>query len=156
MTRCRELEALLGGDAAGLADHVSACPVCRDGLRCLAAEEASPGVYAAVRQGVESRIRRRRLAWLAAPVTAAAALILALLLLPASEPAPPELALHAPPAPAVSAAPPAPEPAKPKPAGEPPFATVARADSNGILLRLRFDDPNVVIYWMIDENGGSE
>jgi hypothetical protein len=156
MTRCRELEALLGGDAAGLAGHLSACPVCRDGLRGLAAEVASAGVYAAVRQSVESRIRRRRLAWLAVPVAAAAALMVALLLQLPPDPAPPELALHAPPAPAVSAAPPAPEPARPKPAGEPPFATVARADSNGILLRLRFDDPNVVIYWMIDENGGSE
>jgi hypothetical protein len=135
MTRCRELEALLGGDAAGLAGHLSGCPVCRDGLRGLAAEEGSAGVYAAVRQ---------------------AALMVALLLQLPPDPAPPELALHAPPAPPVSPAPPEPPVEKSKPAREQPFATVARADANGILLRLRSGEPNVVIYWQIDGNGGSE
>ena len=65
-------------------------------------------------------------------------------------------------APLVETAPPVPAPVPVKqivrrePAPEPTPEEVVAEEPREVLVKLYTDDPNVIIYWLVDQNGGSE
>ena len=144
------------------------------GLRESHAEEIAPTHFAAVRARVMGEIDRerkvwRRLAWVSG-VGIAAALIVGLALKPGPLPAPPaRVAVAIPPAAPIRPAPEGPAPTRPTPLRSAPqrAATVrerlARATGTTapsrsrlvagepVLVKLQTADPNIVIYW-IGEN----
>lgn len=151
-------------EAAKTERHLADCPDCRQFaesltqslalLRAAHDEPLAPAHLAAVRTRVLDRIqtppRSRRLAWIGAASAAAAALLVFLLipqplapprLRPVPPPEPP-IALAAPPA-AVSQLMKPPRRARPKPR--------LRQPSEPLMVKLETDDPNVVIYWIANQ-----
>lgn len=166
----RQLALLVEGDlgereARQVEEHLAACPACREfleelrqsqaALRELGGEEVDGVALAAVRQRVLAEVESRKPAWVfglrwwhAVPVGVAAALMAVVLWLrvPEVEP-PPAMAVWAPPAPELvrSAPPPA---VRKVPEIKP------AAPTEPLLVKFFTDDPDVVIYWIIDQNGG--
>jgi anti-sigma factor RsiW len=160
-----------GGDlppaeAADVERHLAHCPGCRkfaadlraslDLLREAHAEPIAPAAFTAVRARVMERLeRRRRRVWLYA---AAAVLLLAVALYfaPRRPPAPVVVAVVPPaPVPIPLVAAPAPASRRPRPVRHPkphparPLVTEAGPE----MVRLMTDDPNVVIYWLLEKKG---
>ncbi len=142
------------GPARRLEEHLAACGACREFVESLRDSQAAwKGSLAeiaeedleVVRQRVLSRIRseepRRRLrAWALAPVGVAAALFFAWMLVSRPAPVTPPLA------PVVRPAVPVAQ--RPRPARMRP-----RATSAPLLVKLYTDDPEVIIYWIIERKG---
>ena len=160
------VESDLGGrEAREVEEHLAACSGCREfveelrhsqaALRELGGEEVDGVALAVVRQRVLAEAESQKPVWVfglrwwhAMPVGVAAAVMAVVLWprVPAVEP-PPAVAIWAPPAPELVHS--APLPAtrrapeiKPAVAAEP------------LLVKFFTDDPDVVIYWIIDQNGG--
>jgi hypothetical protein len=167
----RQLALLVEGDLGGreareVEEHLAVCPACRDfveelrqsqvALRDLGGEEVDGAALAAVRQRVLAQVESREPAWFfglrwwhAVPVGVAAAVMAVVLWprVPEVEP-PPALAIWAPPAPEVVR--PAPPPSAMK--RVPEIESVAPAEP--LLVEFVTNDPDVVIYWVIDQDGG--
>ncbi|MBM3745882.1 MAG: hypothetical protein FJW34_08795 [Acidobacteria bacterium] len=149
--------------ARRLEAHLPACPDCQqlvEGLRASQAAlkelhaEAVEEDLAAVRLRVLARIRterpqRRGWAWayaLGASLAVAAA-VWVLLPRPSAPPLPPPRMLK--PAPVEVARPAPPAAARPRPTrAKPPAAP------EPLLVKLYTDDPDVIIYWLIEKTGG--
>jgi anti-sigma factor RsiW len=167
----RQLALLVEGDigereAREVEVHLAACSACREfvaelresqaALRELGGEEVDGVALAAVRHRVLAQVESRTSAWRfvrrwwhAVPVGVAAAVMMAVVLwprVPEVEP-PPALAVWTPPAPEVvrSAAPPVMR-------RVPEIKAAVAAEP--LLVKFFTDDPDVVIYWIIDQNGG--
>jgi hypothetical protein len=155
---CRDAEPLIAlyveGDGAE-PEHLAVCPLCRQfagelrasqaALKDLREEAIDPALLDAVRARVLSRIAAPRRApwwWLAAPAAACALVLLAVTLGPVPDIAPPPRA-----AVRIPAAPEAPQIvwAKPRPRAE--YASVPK---QALLIKILTDDPNVVIYCIVD------
>jgi len=168
---CARFEPLIalhvGGElvAPEVEAHLRTCAECRGfaeelehsqaALRSLREEEAPAAALAEVRGRVLDEIASRKPSWwfalrwhyALAPAAAAVALVVALSLRPPlpPSPGPPSLSLPAP-AIAKSASPPSVRRPAPKPAA---------ALREPLLVKMFTDDPDVVIYWLIDAEGGS-
>ncbi|MEK7406458.1 MAG: hypothetical protein AAB225_15255 [Acidobacteriota bacterium] len=158
-----EVEGDLPARKAGrLARHLEACDGCRElaaslrasqaALRALREEPVSEAELRLVRQRVLACVRAGeavRAGWLRWAWVGAAALVLVAGLSlwrprPVEAPPPPAVARVEAPIPAV--VPSEPAPARPRPKPERP--------AGPLLVRLETADPQVVIYWIFDENGG--
>jgi hypothetical protein len=179
---CSRFEEMLalraGGDLPGretvrLDAHLEGCPKCREFAAAMAASQAAlqslrdeaveDQVFREIRRGVLARIEGSRQTgrlWVRPAFAAAAvavAVALAAWLVPGPRP-------PVPPAPKIAAAPSPPPPPEAKlgAVAEPlrPRRRPARRprreqppDAEPLLVQLVTDDPNVVIYWLIDHKG---
>ena len=143
--------------------HLAGCAECREldaglredqtGLRAAHTDPILPAHYAAVRARVldaivaQRRRRVRRLCWMG---TAAAVLAVLLVLAPR-----PERLTVAEPLPVVAMPRPAYPPLELPVAKRPPAPPLQRrlASSSPTLVKLQTDDPNVLIYWIMDQQG---
>ncbi len=168
--RCQHYEALIAlhveGDlpparAAEVEAHTTGCASCREFAEEIRAtqaiwkqarqEEIDPAVYDAVRSRVMARLpARRQWGWIWA-VPAAALACLLLFALAGTKPEPLLLRVMAPRPPAIQPSAPRPQPVRvahrkrrirPK--------TVA---TEAMTIKLLTDDPDVVIYWIVDKKG---
>jgi hypothetical protein len=155
---------LPSAEAAEAEAHLAQCAACReftaeiraafDLLREAHAEMITPAAYTAVRARVMARVKRRRRVWIYA-AAAAFTLFLALYLAPRRPPAPVAVAVITP----APVPPPAPAPVplaprrvaarRPKPRPTPPKVSEAGPE----MVRIMSDDPDVVIYWLLEKNG---
>ncbi len=162
-----------GGDLGDLPrleveKHLAECAGCQvfaSGLkqslewaRQVHSEEPAPAHYAAVRARVISQLRSRRRrvwTWSAAALAAAAfaVLVAARLSIPqGAVPPPPQVALAHPPAPELAARP---QPSSRRPVSVPAQAAARPrrrilAPSEPLVVKLVTDNPDVVIYWIVD------
>lgn len=165
----RQLALLVEGDLGGretreVEAHLAVCSGCREfakelresqaALRELGGEEVDGVALAAVRQRVLAEVESRKPVWVfglrwwqAVPVGLAAAVMAVMLWpqVPKVEP-PPAVAIWAPSAPDVFHS-------APPPARRVPEIKAAVA-AEPLLVKFFTDDPDVVIYWIIDQNGG--
>jgi len=149
--------------AGRLEAHLPGCPDCRqlvEGLRASQAAlkelhvEAAEEDLAAVRRRVLAQIRserpqRRRWAWAYALGGSVAVTVVLWVLLPRPSipPPPPPRVMN--PAPVEVARPATPAPVRPRPSrAQPPAAP------EPLLVKLYTDDPDVIIYWLIERTGG--
>lgn len=165
-------------DARRVEPHLEACPACRElaagleesraALGDLREADVDPAVLGRIRRQVLEKVETRQPSlfhgwrWKHAFFLAAAVVILAVALAPRLRQSPSEPALAPPGPPAVVAAkpqPPAPIPhrrARARPAVmRPPEPAVvkARGSSEPLVVKMLTDDPDVVIIWLIDQNG---
>jgi len=147
-------------EATGVERHLEACAGCREAraaleqsqsaLKELAAEPLDVMALAEVRERVMAAVPeqqpRRAVAWWPLAIPALAAALAAAILWPRDVPAPPSA-----PAAAIPPAPAAPKIVWTKP--EPPLRHTAAA-VGPLLMRIETDDPNVVIYWIVDGKKG--
>ena len=168
---CAKFEPLIalhvGGDEVTpeVEAHLRTCAECRRfaeelersqaALRSLREEEAPAAALAEVRGRVLDRVASRKPSWWFAlrwryalvPAAAAVVLVIALTPRPPLPPAPDPPALNLP-APVIAKTPPPPPVRRPAP-------KPAAAPQEPLLVKLFTDDPDVVIYWLIDAEGGS-
>jgi hypothetical protein len=164
---------------AEIEEHLRLCPGCRRFadelrdtqrlLRGLREEEAPVEALAEVRNRVLEQVASRRPSWLFAfrwwhglGAGATAAVLGGMLFPRPAAPPSPRLPPFHPPAPALSGAGPRPaatsQVARTKAGraqGAPPAAARGAAPREPLLVKMFTDDPDVVIYWLIDQNGGS-
>jgi len=165
---------LSGREAQETEKHLRQCTGCREfteglkesqaAVRSLGEEEVAAIALASVRQRVLAEVggrkpsRRFAFRWWHAVPAGVAAMVMALLLwprIPAVEP-PPVLAIAPPPAPEVLRPVPLPEtPQVVETARRPRVPdTKPGAESEPLLVKFFTDDPDVVIYWIIDQKEG--
>ena len=168
---CARFEPLIalyvGGELAApeVEAHLRTCAECRGfadelersqaALRSLREEDAPAAALAEVRGQVLDEIASRKPSWwfalrwhyALAPAAAVVALVVALSPRPPLPPSPSPPALNLP-APVIAKTPP--PPPVPRPAPKP-----AAAPQEPLLVKMFTDDPDVVIYWLIDAEGGS-
>jgi anti-sigma factor RsiW len=150
-------------EGAELERHLAACGACREvraaleesqaALKVLASETVDAMALAAVRARVTSAVverqPRRSFAWWPLAIPALAAALAAAILWPGEAP-PPPMAARA----AIPPAPPAPKMVWTKPQAR-PRAEHTVAASEPLLMRIETDDPNVVIYWIVEGKKGA-
>jgi hypothetical protein len=173
---CREFEALIaldvGGDlnaeeAAAVQQHLAVCSGCqalaeelRESqivLKELAADEPDPVVYSAMRARLLAASEpRRRWVW---ALAAAAVVIIGLATVVwqyerrLTEIPPPEMARASLPTPSAPELKTRPVHRATRPRRVPPPKPVAARAAEPMVMKLLTDDPNVVIYWIVDETG---
>lgn len=157
--RVAELEA-----EPAVARHLEACVECRELEEALRADMAAwraahdketphPAHYTAVRARVMAAVRadRRRRMWRFVLIGAAASLAVVIALLVEPRPA------RVPPAPTVVRVEPPPPPLLPAPLPvakqRRPKRRTVESHAQPVLVKLLTDDPNVVIYWIMDRQG---
>jgi hypothetical protein len=149
---CQECELLLAA-GGGAPDHLAACAACRalrEDLR------ANAEALVAMRDEalVTPQVRHARAGW-AWAAAAAAAIVLALALSRTEyrPPVPVEPVMRRAPSPAPG--PPArPERDPLRGPASPPHRTALKEESAPLLVKILTDDPDVVVYWLIDAKEG--
>jgi hypothetical protein len=161
---------LTGREAQELEGHLRVCPGCHElaeglaqsqaALRRLGEDDVDEEALRQVRRRVMGEMGSRRPSWLyytpgwRYAVTAAglAVLVAAIALIPR---APTTLSLPPPPSPVVEL--PLPVVVKPRPPARRPVVPVkpASAAQEPLVVKMFTDDPDIVIVWLIDQNGGT-
>jgi hypothetical protein len=166
---CPEFERLAAAAAEDeIERHIAGCEACRmlsEGLRSLREDAVPDAAYVAVRARVLDQVRgerRRWWRWWLGAAAAACAVIVVLLSwrTVTSVAPPPRVALTAPPAPEVkvSVKPPLDRPRRLSRGRHRVQAAVATAKpaidpAEPLLIKLMTDDPDIVIYWIVEKRG---
>jgi hypothetical protein len=162
---CPEFERLAAVAAEDeIERHIAGCDACgmlSEGLRSLREDAVPDAAYAAVRARVLDRVRGERRIWwrwwLGAAAAACALLVVSLSWRTVTSVAPlPRVAVMAPPAPQVQV--PVKPPlhrARPRHRVQAAVATAKPAidPAEPLLIKLMTDDPDIVIYWIVEKRG---